>query len=155
MFRLDKVISAGCILAVALLSACGGDSSSSSEEESVYYTDACDEIYKVEGDSWSKDKSNKNYLKLQICDRAVSYINGYNNDVVCVSVDYDSWNERYNITLYDRNEATEQHIWANVWNCNFKLGTESQPLDRLNNGESSSAGIDAAALCHRVEATRR
>ena len=125
MFRLDKVISAGCILAVALLSACGGDSSSSSEEESVYYTDACDEIYKVEGDSWSKDKSNKNYLKLQICDRAVSYINGYNNDVVCVSVDYDSWNERYNITLYDRNEATEQHIWANVWNCNFKLGTES------------------------------
>ena len=96
MSSLYKVILAG-ILASVLLSACGGDSSSSSEEESVYNTDACAETYKVEGDLWSKDMSDKSYLKQQICDRAVSYINGYNNDVVCVSVDYDSWNERFDI----------------------------------------------------------
>lgn len=125
MSVLNKVIFASGILAVVLLSACGGDSSSSSEEESVYNTDACAETYKVEGDLWSKDMSDKSYLKQQICDRAVSYINGYNNDVVCVSVGYDSWNERFDITLYDRNEQAEKSIWANVWNCNFKLGTES------------------------------
>ena len=124
MSSLYKVILAG-ILASVLLSACGGDSSSSSEEESVYNTDACAETYKVEGDLWSKDMSDKSYLKQQICDRAVSYINGYNNDVVCVSVDYDSWNERFDISLYDRNEQAEKSIWAKVWDCNFRLGTEA------------------------------
>ena len=125
MFVLNKVIFTGSIFAAVLLSACGGDSSSSSEEESVYNTDACAETYKVEGDLWSKDLSDKSYLKLQICDRAVSYINGYNNDVVCVSVGYDSWDDRFDITLYDRNEQAEKSIWAKVWDCNFRLGTES------------------------------
>ncbi len=124
MSSLYKVILTG-ILASVLFSACGGDSSSSSEEESVYNTDACAETYKVEGDLWSKDMSDKSYLKQQICDRAVSYINGYNNDVVCVSIGYDSWNERFDITLYDRNEQAEKSIWAKVWDCNFRLGTES------------------------------
>lgn len=125
MSVLNKVIYAGSLLTLALLSSCGDDSSSSSEEESVYHTDACAETYKVEGDLWSKDLSDKSYLKQQICDRAVSYINGYNNDVVCVSVDYDSWNERFDISLYDRNEQAEKSIWAKVWDCNFRLGTEA------------------------------
>lgn len=125
MSVLNKVIYAGSLLTLALLSSCGDDSSSSSEEESVYNTDACAETYNVEGDLWSKDMSDKSYLKQQICDRAVSYINGYNNDVVCVSVDYDSWNERFDISLYDRNEQAEKSIWAKVWDCNFRLGTEA------------------------------
>lgn len=121
-----------------VLSACGGDSGSSADSDlssssgptEEEFNERCLDVFDIsEDDSWESDLSGNEYLSEYVCDQITEYM-GYQLAFYarCTSAEYDDSNKRYDIKVIT--EQRYMHIWAEITDCSFKLGTagDMEPL---------------------------
>ena len=116
------------MLSVGLLLLSGCDKKSGGAIEVSYEDEApqderCLDEYGIEEDEWSLDISDKSYIKTQICDKVVGLFDIYNIEMSCVSVDYNSKKNRFDVTLDD--DGTERDFWIMISGCQYKVASTS------------------------------
>ena len=115
-------------LAMILFTACEKESGGTllidlEEEQEDPHGDRCLEEFGIQEEDWSTSISDKSYLKSEVCERAISYFDIYSIKMTCVSVDYNSSKDRFDVSLDDN--GVERKFWTLISGCTFRLATEA------------------------------